>query len=35
MLAEFFVGLVIICIPMMLGVLVAGIIETIRERKAK
>jgi len=32
---EFLVGFGIICIPITLGALATGIIETIRERKAK
>lgn len=35
MLAEFFVGLGIICIPMMIAAVVTGIIETRRERRGR
>jgi hypothetical protein len=35
MLAEFFVGFGIICIPITLGALATGIIETIRERRVR
>ena len=35
MLAEFFVGFGIICIPMMIVAGVTGIIETRRERRGR